>query len=121
MTLLGTHVCHHLQCPCHSHSLSTSHYEKDVLSIEDYFQEAKNLANVLATIGQPLSDSEISSYILVGLPSEYESLVTTITTKIEPISIDILFGFLLQNELWLEQFSASSQISLSSANFANHS
>lgn len=42
------------------------------LSISDYFQKAKTLAQSLAAIGEPLKDSELVCYILAGLGLEYD-------------------------------------------------
>jgi hypothetical protein len=42
------------------------------LSISDYFQKAKTLAQSLAAIGEPLKDSELVSYILACLGLEYD-------------------------------------------------
>lgn len=59
------------------------------MSISDYFQKAQSLSQSLATVNEPLKDSELTSYILAGLGLEYDSLVATVTTRIEPISLDV--------------------------------
>ncbi len=58
----------------------------------------------MVAIDEPLKDSELTSYVLVGLGLEYDSLVTTVTTRIDPITIDVLYGNLLTHEQCLEHF-----------------
>lgn len=65
--------------------------KKGSLSISDYFQKAKSLSHSLAVIEEPLKDSELISYILAGLGPEYDSLVTTITTRIVTTSQEFDF------------------------------
>jgi hypothetical protein len=48
----------------------------------DYFQKMKTLADTMASIGSPLQDEEILGYMLTGLGSEYEALVTTKDTPV---------------------------------------
>ena len=66
--------------------------KKGHLSIPDYFRKAKTHADLLSSIGQSLGDYEINSYILACLPSEYNSLVTSVTSWLESVSLDELFG-----------------------------
>jgi hypothetical protein len=59
--------------------------KKQDLSATDYFNRVKNLADNLTAIGAPLRDDEVVAYILTGLPEEYDSLVTSVTTQAEPM------------------------------------
>jgi len=61
--------------------------KKGALSIADYFQKAQTLAHTLAASEEPLKSSEFISYLLAGLNSEYDPLVTSITTRVDPLSI----------------------------------
>jgi hypothetical protein len=88
------------------------------LSISDYFQKAKTLAQSLAAIGEPLKDSKLVSYILASLGLDYDSLVTTVTTRIEPIFLDDLYGYLLTHEQRLEHVHSVNEITVSIANVA---
>lgn len=89
--------------------------KKGSLSIFDYFQKAKGFSHSLAIIDEPLKDSELISYILAGLGPEYDSLVITITTWIDPISLDTLYGYLLAHEQRLEQLHSAPDFSISTA------
>ena len=71
-------------------------------SISDYFQKFKGLADTLAAAGQPLNDFEIVSYLLAGLGPEYDPFVTSVTTRVDPLSIDEPYGHLLAHENRLE-------------------
>jgi hypothetical protein len=43
------------------------------------------------------------SFLLKGLGSEYDPFVTSVTTRVDPLSIDELYGHLLAHEMRLEQ------------------
>jgi hypothetical protein len=92
--------------------------KKNSLPISEYFQKAQSLSHSLAVIQEPLKDSELISYILAGLGPEYESLITTITTRIDPISLDTLYGYLLTHEQRLEHLHSAPEFSISTANIA---
>jgi hypothetical protein len=92
--------------------------KKNNLSVTDYFQKAKQYADLLASIGQPLSDSDIITYIFAGLPTAYDSLVTSLNTRLESFSLDDLYGHLLTYELRLEQQTPVHDIGLPVANLA---
>lgn len=65
------------------------------MSIADFFQKTKTFGDTLATIGQPLSDCELVNYILARLGSEYDPLITSITTQIDRMNIQEVYGHLL--------------------------
>ncbi|KAA8535839.1 hypothetical protein F0562_030841 [Nyssa sinensis] len=92
--------------------------KKASLTITDYFTKVKQLSDTLSAISHPLSSSEITSYLLAGLPSSYDSLVTSITTRLDPISLDDLYGCLLTHENSLDQQNTSNDFTLPSANIA---
>jgi hypothetical protein len=72
-------------------------------SITEYFQTIKTLSDTLAAAGQPLNDFESVSFLLKGLGSEYDPFVTSVTTRVDPLSIDELYGHLLAHEMRLDQ------------------
>jgi hypothetical protein len=72
-------------------------------SITEYFQTMKTLSDTLAAAGQPLNDFESVSFLLKGLGSEYDPFVTSVTTRVDPLSIDELYGHLLAHEMRLDQ------------------
>lgn len=80
----------------HAHIMQTWYklatLKKGNLSIQYYFQKAKNFADILSTISQYLGQSKVISYISVGLPSDYDSLITSVTARMVSISLDDLTG-----------------------------
>jgi hypothetical protein len=83
--------------------------KKNDLSATDYFSRVKELTDNLAAAGEPLRDDEIIAYVLTGLPEEYDSLVTSITTRAEPMSLSAVYTNLLSFEVRLLQRQAASQ------------
>jgi hypothetical protein len=53
--------------------------QKNELSIADYFNKVKKLADTLAAISKRLESEEFISYLLRDLPSDYDAVVTSIT------------------------------------------
>jgi hypothetical protein len=72
--------------------------KKNDLSAADYFRKIKSLASELAAADAPLRDDEIIAYLLAGLPSDYDSFVTSMTTKTEALSLDDVYSYLLAYE-----------------------
>ena len=54
-------------------------------SISDYFHCFTHLIDTLAAIDQPLPFHESLSFLLAGLGTDYDSLVTSVQTQINPI------------------------------------
>jgi len=92
--------------------------KKGAPSIAYYFQKVQKLAHTLAAIDETLKDSELVSYLLAGLGSDYDPFITSITTRIDPISLDELFGYLLTQEQRLEHSRSAGDLSVSSVNAA---
>ena len=83
------------------------HYQLTTLkkgnsSIADYFHQFTSLVNTLVAIDQPLNEFEIVYFLLASLGSDYDSFVTSVTTSVDPFSVEDLYGHLLAHELWLE-------------------
>uniref|UniRef100_A0A2N9I1U4 Reverse transcriptase Ty1/copia-type domain-containing protein n=1 Tax=Fagus sylvatica TaxID=28930 RepID=A0A2N9I1U4_FAGSY len=91
------------------------------LALEKMFssQSRARLTDLLASIGEPISDSAITSYILAGLPHDYDSLIATVNTRVEAFPLDELYGHLLTHELRIDQQALSPpDITAPTANFA---
>lgn len=87
-------------------------------AVSDYFQKFKALADTLAAAGQPLNDFELISFLLAGLGSEFDPFVTSVTTRVEPLSLEELYGHLLTHEMRLEHNTTSTKGVFPSANLA---
>lgn len=86
-------------------------------SITDYFHKMKTLIDMLPAYGQPLNDFETVSFLLAGLRLEFDPLVTSVTTRVDPISRDDIYGLLLAYEMRLEQQMATTDLSNSPTHF----
>lgn len=67
------------------------HYQLAILkkgnwSIADYFQKFTNLVDTFVALDQPLNDSELTSFLLAGLGFDYDSFVTSVTTRVDPLA-----------------------------------
>lgn len=60
--------------------------KKGSTSATDYIAKMKTLADEMAIAGKPLGDEEFNSYIPSGLGPEYNPLVTSIVTSVEPVT-----------------------------------
>ena len=57
----------------------------------------------LAAIDQRLNDFELVSFLLASLVSNYDSFVTYVTTRVNPLFLEDLYGHLLAYEMHVEQ------------------
>ena len=57
-------------------------------SITDYFHQFTTLVDTLAATVHALNDFEITSFLLAGLGFEYDSFVTSMTTRVDPLIVD---------------------------------
>lgn len=76
--------------------------EKGSLSILEYVEQKRSMADNLASIANPVSEDDLVNYILHRLGEDYSSFHTSINTRAEPILVDELLGMLLQEEEKLE-------------------
>jgi hypothetical protein len=67
-----------------------------------YFQQMKGYNDTMASLRHPLTDEEILGYILAGFGAEYESLVASITTCDDPISLNNFFAHLMSAEVRIQ-------------------
>jgi hypothetical protein len=100
------------------------HYQLSTLrkgstSISDFFHTFTGLADTLAAIDQPLPEFQLVSFLLAGLGPEYDSFVTSVQQRTEPITLDYLYGHLLNHEIRLEQSQAPVSLETASANFVS--
>jgi hypothetical protein len=76
--------------------------QKGSSTASEYLSKMKMLADEMASAGKKLDDEELCSYILAGLDFEYNSLVSSIAARVEPITIGELYSQLLSFENRLE-------------------
>ncbi|OMO54374.1 NB-ARC domain-containing protein [Corchorus capsularis] len=83
---------------------------KGSMSIEEYLAKIKSIADNLAAINNPISDSELVTRTLNGLPHtmEYQPIVVAIENRENPISFNDLKARLLVHEQRLKRMQALS-------------
>ena len=88
-------------------------------SIADYYHKFTTLIDTLVVVDQPLPHHETISFLLAGLGSDYDALVTSVSTQLTPIALEDLYDHLLSHELRLSHNQPSVDLSTASANFVN--
>ncbi|PHU01056.1 hypothetical protein BC332_30843 [Capsicum chinense] len=68
-----------------------------------YLRTFKNSCDSLASINAPVSQSDMFTFLLAGLPSKYESFVTTANLQRPKPTMATLWSSLLLHESWLQQ------------------
>ncbi|KAB1213363.1 Retrovirus-related Pol polyprotein from transposon TNT 1-94 [Morella rubra] len=81
--------------------------KKGFENITDYFCKTKLLADTMAAAGKPLSAPKFNSYLLAGLGTEFDSLVTSVTTRLDPPSSEELYSHLITHEARLNHQAVS--------------
>lgn len=84
-------------CLMHNHFQLATH-KKGFQSIPDYYYKAKLLHDNLTAIGKLLSNSKFITFLLAGLGSDFESVITSITTRVDPLTPTQVYGYLLNHE-----------------------
>jgi hypothetical protein len=72
--------------------------QKGHLSVAEYINKMKSLAEEMVTAGRPLEDVELIEYILVGLNQDYDPIAPAIIAHTEPASLSELYSQLLAFE-----------------------
>lgn len=76
--------------------------KKGTLSITEYYAKMKGFADEMVASGKPLDDEELVAYIVNGLDSEFNPVVSALVTRVKPISVTELYSQLLSFKNWLE-------------------
>jgi hypothetical protein len=71
-------------------ALSTS--KKGDMAVSKYVTKMKSLADEMASAGKTHDDEELVSYILAGLDSDFDGVISTVSAKVEPIIMSELRG-----------------------------
>jgi hypothetical protein len=79
-------------------ALSTT--KKGDMTIRKYVSKMKSLEDEMAYAGKRLDDEELVSYILAGLDSDFDGVISAVSTRVEPITVSELYGLLAHEEHW---------------------
>ena len=88
---------------------------KGTSNISEYFTKIKSLADEMAAASRKLQDEEFVSYVLTGLDQDFDSIVSAVAARVEPITVNELHTQLIAHEQRLEMRNGGNQ---SSANLA---
>jgi hypothetical protein len=72
--------------------------QKGSSTVVEYISKMKTLADDLASTGEKLDGEDFSSYVLAGLDADYNSIVSSIAARVEPISFGKLYSQLIAHE-----------------------
>ncbi|WVZ57430.1 hypothetical protein U9M48_007816 [Paspalum notatum var. saurae] len=101
--------------------MQLSTLKKGTMTVAAYYAKMKAIGDELAAAGNPVGDDEMVSFILSGLDFDYNPIVSSVLSRIEPITLSELYSQILAFETRLQMFqdqnSSSSQFQ-SSANAA---
>lgn len=67
-------------------------------TVAEYYTKMKGLVDEMASTGRRLEDDEMVSYILTGLGDDYDSVMTSVANRVEPISLGELYTQLVAHE-----------------------
>jgi hypothetical protein len=93
--------------------------QKGSLTVAEYISKMKLLADDMASAGKKLNDEDFNSYILAGLDAKYNSVVSSIAGRVEPITFVELYCQLLAYENRLDLQGGGQGMSQHSANNAS--
>jgi hypothetical protein len=83
-------------------------------TMAEYFSKMKSFVDEMISSGHQLGDDEFTTYVITGLDEEfYKPLVSSIVTRVEPISIPELYSQMLGYEVRVNKQSGS--------NYSSHS
>jgi hypothetical protein len=60
--------------------------------VAEYISKIKTLVDEMASAGKKLDDEELCSYILAGLDYEYNSIVSSIAARVDPVTLGELYS-----------------------------
>ena len=88
------------QSQARAHSIRTELGEMKLgdLSITDYFNKMRGLADTLASVGQSLQDEEFTTFVLNGLDDDYDNLIENVHGRDDPLPPPELYARLLGRE-----------------------
>lgn len=100
--------------------MQLSTLKKGSMNTAVYFNKMKAIGDKLATAGRKVEDDEMVSFILTGLDSNYNPIVTLVTSRVDPISLSDLYAQVMAYETRLEMQHEGGGHYQSSANSASH-
>jgi hypothetical protein len=79
----------------------------------------KALADEIALIDHPISEDDLTLYILNGLGPDYREIAAPIWARERPLSFEELHDLLVSHECYLRRLDATTQQLIATTNFSN--
>ncbi|KAF8378637.1 hypothetical protein HHK36_029986 [Tetracentron sinense] len=90
--------------------------QRGTRTITEYVHSVKTIADELALIDAPLSQDDITLYVLHGLGSEYRDIVAPIRARESSLSFEELHDLLIGHEAYLKRLDSTAQSLVLTAN-----
>uniref|UniRef100_A0A803NMJ5 RING-type E3 ubiquitin transferase n=1 Tax=Cannabis sativa TaxID=3483 RepID=A0A803NMJ5_CANSA len=89
--------------------------KKGTLSLNDYLLKVKQHVDLLASVGEVLSDRDHIAAIFKGMPSEYDTFIISTNTRVKGYTIGEIEGLLLASESRIEKEDQEAEPSINMA------
>ncbi|KAF5480668.1 hypothetical protein F2P56_001401 [Juglans regia] len=88
-------------------------------SVQEYLHTVKALADEISLIDHPISEDDLTLYILNGLGSDFREIATPICAREKPLTFEELHDLLVGHNAYLRRLDATTQQLVASANYYN--
>uniref|UniRef100_A0A803QHI8 Reverse transcriptase Ty1/copia-type domain-containing protein n=1 Tax=Cannabis sativa TaxID=3483 RepID=A0A803QHI8_CANSA len=102
-TTLETHFTLQVSSKILEFRMKLQNLKKGTLSLNDYLLKVKQNVDLLASVGETLSDRDHVAAIFKGLPSEYDTFIISTNTRVEEYTVGEIEALLLASESRIEK------------------
>ncbi|KAF5455087.1 hypothetical protein F2P56_024700 [Juglans regia] len=88
-------------------------------SVQEYLHTAKSLADEISLIDHPISEDDLTLYILNGLGADFREIAAPIRAREHPLTFEELHDLLVSHDVYLRRLEANFQQLVASANYSH--